>query len=126
MKKLTMIMAIILIAGLLAGCGVTPEQSLLDYIVADPDWTNLTVGGTQQLTITAYYEDETYADVTSDCDYCSNYPDIATVDREGLITAVGVIGEGAWIEVYYYQENDFTNLRERFDKIGVTIIESEE
>ena len=36
MKKLTVLVAVILIAGLLAGCWVLPE-SKLDIIVADTD-----------------------------------------------------------------------------------------
>lgn len=123
MKKLTVLIAVMLIAGLLSGCWLFPEQPLLDYIVADPSPIILTVGDTQQLTVIAYYEDETYADVTSDCDYWARYPEIVTVDREGLVTAIGVTEERRCINVYYYQKNDFTNQRERVVYINATITE---
>ncbi|MBA7545617.1 hypothetical protein ES705_37986 [subsurface metagenome] len=125
MKKLTVLVAVILIAGLLSGCWLFPEQSLLDYIVADPGEITLKVGETQQLTITAWYEDGTSANVTSDCDYFSTIPGVATVDSEGSVTAVEVPWfEGdTWIKVTYCQENDSTDQRIREACIKVIVTE---
>ena len=89
MKKLTVLVAVILIAGLLAGCWVLPE-SKLDYIEAVPDKVDLLSPRSstqQQLTITAFYEDGVNADVTIDCDYLSSDTKVVTVNDEGLIVA---------------------------------------
>ncbi|GAI63593.1 unnamed protein product, partial [marine sediment metagenome] len=78
MKKLTVLVAVILIAGLLSGCWLFPE-SKLNYIEADPKEVTLYFSPTklsstenkttQQLEVTAYYIDGDIADVTLECDY---------------------------------------------------------
>jgi len=89
MKKLTVLVVIMLVAGLLAGCWVLPE-SKLDYIEADPDKVDLLYlrSSTKQLTVTAFYEDGVSADVTIDCDYLSSDIKVVTVNDEGLIVSV--------------------------------------
>ena len=124
MKKLTVLVAVILIAGLLAGCWVLPE-SKLDKIVADPDEVTLyltqAAGNTQQLEVTAYYEDKTCADVTPSCDYNSSLSNTAglAVSDEGLITAKNE-GE-ATILVTYTQHNAWTGRIIRTDEVDVTV-----
>ena len=119
MKKLTVLVAIILIAGLLTGCWVLPE-SKLDYIEAIPNEVNLNTEITQkQLEVTAYYDDETSADVTSNCDYSSSDTEVVTVNDEGLIVAVGS-GE-ANILVSYTQHNFWTGMRIRTCEVEVTV-----
>ena len=98
-------------------------EPLLDYILADPAGITLTVGDTQQLTITAWYEDGTSADVTSDCAYWAKHPEIVTVDGEGLVTAIGVGKNNSCITAKYYQENDFTNQRMDSITIGAEVTE---
>lgn len=132
MKKLTLLIAVILIAGLLAGCGILPEKSQLDYIKADPIEVTLnlgtTLGATQKLTqrleVTAHYEDLTYADVTSNCKYSSSNTEV-TVNDEGLIEAVTFISfpsEGeATILVTYTQHNFWTGRIIRTAEVEVTV-----
>jgi len=129
MKKLTVLVAVILIAGLLAGCWVLPE-SKLDYIEADPDKVDLLRLRlpTQQLTITAFYEDGVSADVTIDCDYLSSDTKVVTVNDEGLIVYVepeGVVGFGlireATILITYTQHNAWTGRIIRTCEVEVTV-----
>lgn len=93
MKRLTVIVAVILIAGLLSGCWLFPE-SKLDYIEANPKEVTLYLtqvpGNTQQLEVTASYIDGNIADVTLECDYApstASDTEVVTVSDEGLITA---------------------------------------
>jgi len=130
MKKLIVVVAIILIAGLLAGCWVLPE-SKLDYIEADPDEVTLNIksltGITQQLEITAYYADGTNADVASICRYNSSDIEVVTVNDEGLV--VGVKPEGltlanfgeAIILATYTQHNFWTGRIIRTCKVNVMV-----
>ena len=132
MKKLTVLVAVILIAGLLAGCWVLPE-SKLDYIEADPDKVDLLSPRSstqQQLTITAFYEDGVNADVTIDCDYLSSDTKVVTVNDEGLIVYVEpgtdiVIGPGlkreATILVTYTQHNFWTGRIIETCEVEVTV-----
>ena len=130
MKKLIVLVAVILIAGLLAGCWVLPE-SKLDYIEADPDKVTLNpqslTGITQQLEVTAFYDDDTIADVTSNCDYISDRPEVVTVNDEGLIVGVkpspfGALSEEATILVTHTQHNFWTGRIIRTCKVDVTIL----
>lgn len=120
MKKLTILMAVILIVTLLTGCWLFPE-SKLDSIEIDTDEITLTVGETYQLKITAFYEDETSADVTSNCDYLSSVSDteVLTVNDEGLITGVKI--GGAIITVIYTQHNLWTGRIIRTAEVDVTV-----
>ncbi|MBA7563021.1 hypothetical protein ES695_11195 [Candidatus Atribacteria bacterium 1244-E10-H5-B2] len=128
MKKLTVLMAIILIAGLLSGCWLFPE-SKLDYIKAKPDKVTLTmltmdslIGITQQLEVTAFYEDLTEADVTLECDYAPltvSNTEVVTVNDKGLITAKGK-GK-AEILVSYTQRNFLTSNIIRTCKVKILV-----
>ena len=119
MKKLTVLVAVMLIVGLLAGCWVLPE-SKLDYIEADPDKVTLNTGLLEvQLEVTAYYTDGTSADVTSDCDYISSNTGVATVSDEGLITAK-TMGKST-ILVSHTQHNFWTGRIIRTCEVEVTV-----
>lgn len=118
MKKLTVLVVIMLVASLLAGCWVFPE-SKLDYIEAKVNVAALGIVSTRQLKVTAYYEDLTEADVTIDCEYLSSNPDVAIVNNEGLITSK-IIGE-ATILVTYTQHNFWTGRIIRTDEVNVTV-----
>jgi len=119
MKKLTVLVAVILIAGLLAGCWVLPE-SKLDKIEADPDEVILSTNLlTQQLEVTAYYTDGTSADVTSNCDYISSDTGVVTVSDEGLITAKKM-GDSI-ILVSHTQHNFWTGRITRTVEVNVTV-----
>jgi len=133
MKKLTVLVAVILITGLLAGCWVLPE-SKLDRIVADPDKVDLAqyprlLPNQQQLTITAFYDDGASADVTIDCDYLSSDIEIATVNDEGLIMYVApevynadpTATRNANILVTYTHHNAWTGMRSETCKVEVTV-----
>ncbi len=130
MKKLTVLMAIILIAGLLSGCWLFPG-SKLDYIEADPDKVTLYFGPqlnnteiktTEQLEVTAYYTDENKADVTLECDYAPltvSNTEVVTVNDEGLITAKS---KGNTIVLVSYTEGSFwTGRITRTDEVKVLV-----
>jgi len=129
MKKLTVLMAIILIAGLLSGCWLFPG-SKLDYIEADPDKVTLNFGTplgatqklTQQLTVTAFYEDLTEADVTLECDYAPltvSNTEVVTVNDEGLITAKSK--GNAIVLVSYTEGNFWTGRITRTDEVKILV-----
>ena len=133
MRKLTILIAIILIVGLLAGCGgwVTPAPKL-DYIEVEPDEvtliTNSYTGSTEQLEVTAYYVVCGANDVTSDCEYVSSNTEIVTVSDKGLV--VGKIPEflppgsdftEATILVTYTQHNAWTGMIVRTTEVDVTV-----
>ena len=120
MKKLTVLVVVMLLAGLLAGCWVLPE-SKLDEIVVEPGAITLSVGETQQLEVTAWYDDKTSADVTPSCDYNSSLSNTAGVDVEGLITAVEA-GE-ATILVSYTQHNFWTGRIIRTAEVEVEVFD---
>jgi len=129
MKKLTVLVAVMLIAVLLAGCWVLPS-SKLDYIDVEPDDVILSnkslTGITQQLEVIAWYEDITYVDVTSNCDYVSDRPEVVIVSDEGLIVGVkpspfGALMEEATILVTYTQHNAWTGMRVRTAEVDVTV-----
>ena len=58
-------------------------------IAASPTPVTMPIGETQQLTITATYDDASTADVTGTSTYVSDDETVATVSTGGLITAVG-------------------------------------
>jgi len=129
MKKLTVLVVIMLVAGLLAGCWVLPE-SKLDYIEADPKEVTLNTksltGITEQLEVTAYYSDGTDANVTSNCEYLSSNTEIVTVNDEGLIVAVKVdnpiaLKREATILITYTQHNFWTGRVIRTTEVDVTV-----
>ena len=76
----------------------------LESISAEPESVSLLVGGTEQLTITATYSDESTADVTAGASYVSDDETVATVSEAGLIT--GVAESDATVTVTYLTETD--------------------
>ena len=60
----------------------------LDSIAASPSEVNLTIGKTQQLTITATYSDASTDNVTAEASYESSDTSVATVSDAGVITAI--------------------------------------
>ena len=130
MKKLiTVLVVIMLVTGLLAGCGIMPESKLWKIEVEPTDFGGITlyvnpaqfpaVDGTCQLEVTAFYDDGTIADVTLDCEYISSDSKIAFVSNEGLITAIKV-GD-ATISVIYTQQNFWTSDITRTAKVEITV-----
>ena len=119
MKKLTVLLAVILITGLLAGCWLFPGSKLDEITVYPEGPITLNIEGTQQLEVTAWYEDKTNADVTPSCDYNSSLSNTAGVDVEGLITAVET-GE-ATILITYTQHNFWTGRIIRTAEVKVTV-----
>jgi hypothetical protein len=121
MKKLTVLVAVILIAGLFAGCGILPGSRLYEIEISQDFWgiTFSIEDATYQLEVTAHYDDGTIADVTLDCDYTSSNPDVAIVGDEGLITAVE-IGDTN-ILARYTQRNFWTGDITRTAEVEVTI-----
>ncbi|MBA7580866.1 hypothetical protein ES708_22763 [subsurface metagenome] len=127
MKKLTILLVVImLVAVLLAGCWVSPELKL-DYIEADPEEVTLTEGEICQLTVIAFYDYSGANDVTLDCDYVSNNIEVATVNDEGLITAIDLEGSEkaqkgeATILITYTQHNFWTGMRVETAEVKVTV-----
>ena len=128
MKKLTVLVVIMLIAGLLAGCWVLPESKLISICV-DPEEMFLADPGTAFdvlsttgaiVSVTANYEDGTSEDIKlTDCEYSSNDPDIATVNSEGLVIAKS-IGDTT-ILVTYTQHNFWTGRITEIDIVGVFV-----
>ena len=82
---------------------------VLDSIAAVPDAVSLPVGGTQQLTVTATYDDASTDDVTAEADYESSDTSVATVSAAGLITAVG---KGSATVTVAYSEGAVTKTAE--------------
>lgn len=97
MKKLTVLVVVILIAGLLAGCWLFSDEPELISIVVEPEGIYLADPGTAYdllsttgtiESVTACYDDWTTKEIVlTDCEYISLNTDVATV-FEGLITAV--------------------------------------
>jgi len=75
--------------GTLNEIGTAPVEKTLQSIGALPATVPLALSGTQQLAITATYDNSTTADVTSTSTYASNKPTVATVSSSGLITGIG-------------------------------------
>lgn len=67
----------------------TPVDPVLTSISVSPDSAALKVGKDAQLAVTALYSDGSKKDVTSDADYSTANPSIATVSDTGKVTALG-------------------------------------
>jgi len=131
MKKLAVLVAIMLIAGLLAGCWVLPESRLISIVVepegmylADPGASFDLLSTTEAIeSVTANYNDGTSEDIElTDCEYSSNDPEVAVVnivEDEVWIRAVGA-GE-AVILVTYTQHNFWTGRVIETDIVGVFV-----
>jgi len=131
MKKLAVLMAIILVTGLLAGCWLMPESRLIS-IVVEPESMDLVLPKPTDLipenagiieSVTANYNDGTSEDIKlTDCEYSSNDPDVAVVDIVGDEVWIRAIGVGeAVILVSYTQHNAWTGRRTEVDIIGVFV-----
>ncbi len=75
-----------LMLGLLAGCSTTTYT--LRSIISSPKSVSLDVGGTQQLTITAGYNQGPAVVVTAQCSFKSTNASIVTVSASGLVVGV--------------------------------------
>ncbi len=62
----------------------------LNGIVVSPTDPTLPVGATMRFTATAYYNDQTTGDITTEVSWSSSDPSVATIDSSGLATAVAV------------------------------------
>lgn len=85
--------AVALVAGasvLLAGCdsSSTTEAKTLSSIAVSPSTANLAIGGTQALTVTGSYSDNTTAAITSGVTYTSSANTVATASTAGVVTAL--------------------------------------
>jgi uncharacterized protein YjdB len=90
MKNIRMVL-FLLFAGTLAVSLATCAGSLaLNGIGLIPANPNLFVGGTQQFTANAYYNDQTIRDITTQVAWSSSDPSVATVDSSGLATAIAL------------------------------------
>jgi len=90
-KKVAFVLtAIILLTLILPGCtgSTTPTGPALKTIANDVQIISLKVGATQQLKITATFDDGSTKDVTAACTYSSSVPAAAAVSATGLVTAV--------------------------------------
>jgi len=123
MKKLTILVVIMLVAGLLAGCWVFPESKLISICV-NPEGMFLEPEETEPIiSVTANYNDGTSEDIKlTDCEYLSGDPDIAIVEiveDEVLIKAVET-GDTT-ILVTYTQHNFWTGRVIETDIVGVFV-----
>jgi uncharacterized protein YjdB len=85
--------AVALVAGasvLLAGCDSsdTTSPKTLSSIAVSPSTANLAIGGTQALTITGSYSDNTTAALTSGVTFTSSANTVATASTAGVVTAL--------------------------------------
>ena len=129
MKKLAVLVAVILIAGLLAGCWVLPESKLIS-IVVEPEGMDLTYPATALSehtkaieSVTANYEDGTseYIELT-DCEYSSNDPEVAIVNIVGDKVWIKAVKSGeTTILVTYTQHNFWTGRVTETDIVGVFV-----
>ena len=85
MKKLTLLVAVILIAGLLTGCSPPIYYRITPNLAANTVFLGKEAGITEFQLVMTYSNGN--IDVTSDCDYDSNNTGVA-IAVEGLITAV--------------------------------------
>lgn len=129
MKKLTVLVVITLIAGLLAGCWVLPESKLIS-IVVEPEGMYLEdpataiTGHTEPIiSVTANYSDGTSEDIElTDCEYLSNDPEVAIVDIVGEEVWIRAVGTGdTTILVTYTQHNFWTGRVIETDTVGVFV-----
>ena len=120
MKKLIMLVVIILVMGLLAGCWLYTEPKIISICV-NPEGMFLDPGETEPIiSVTANYNDGNSDDIKlTDCEYCTYDCLVATVNVEGLVTAEN-IGETE-ILVTYTQHNFWTGRVIETDIIGVFV-----
>ena len=130
MKKLTVLVAVILIAGLLAGCWLFSDEPKLISITVVPESMELvTLNNTfvGYLTgpiesITANYDNWTSEPIAlTDCEYSSNDPEIAIVDIVEDEVLVRAIGTGETYILVSYTEGKFPFEITEKDIVGVLV-----
>ncbi len=72
-----------------------PNTPALASVTVEPTSRSMTGGASQQLAVTAHYADGTTRDVTGLATFQSNEAGIIAVDKRGITTATGVMGEAA-------------------------------
>jgi len=130
MKKLAVLVVIILVAGLLAGCWLFPEPKLIS-IVVEPEAMYLDEPGTSSLncknqdaikSVTACYDDWTTKEIEpADCEYLSSDPDIVVVDIVGNEVWVRAVGTGEAYILVSYTERNFPIKVTQEDIVGVFV-----
>lgn len=125
MKKLAMLVAVMLIVGLLAGCWVLPESKLISICV-EPEGMELKAldpDAEAIVSVTANYNDGTSEDIKlTDCEYLSNDPEVAIVDIVGDEVWIRAVGTGnTTILVTYTQHNFWTGRVTETDIVGVFV-----
>jgi len=130
MKKLTVLVVVILIAGLLTGCWLFSDEPELISITVDPEdmelagpiGTNLLSTTEHIISVTANYDDWTTKDIAPiDCGYLSSDPDIAIVDIVGDKVWIRAIGTGETYILVSYTEGKFPFKTTQEDIVGVTV-----
>ncbi len=90
MKKSRIILFILLTASLAVFLTTCAGSLALNGVAITPANPHLLAGGTQQLTATAYWNDQTTQDITTQVVWSSSNPAVATVDSSGLATAFAI------------------------------------
>ena len=130
MKKLIMLVAVILIAGLLTGCWLFSDEPNFISITVDPEdmelagptGTNLLSTREPIISVTANYDDWTTKNIApTDCGYLSNDPDIAIVDIVGNEVLIRSVGTGETYILISYTEGKFPFKTTQEDIVGVTV-----
>ncbi len=95
-------------------CQVTVKIRPISTFKLDKTNLSLIEGQSEQLTLTLAPENASYADY----EWCSTNTKVATVDKDGKVTAVGA-GE-ATITVTHYPANDYDSMKEAECTVTVT------
>ena len=90
MKKSRIILFLLLTASLAVFLTTCAGSLALNGVAIGPANPHLFTGGTQQLTATAYWNDQTTQDITAQVVWSSSNPAVATVDSSGLATALSI------------------------------------
>lgn len=78
----------LLLAVVLVGCPDEESERALESVALAQEAATLDVGDTYQLVALASYDDATATDVSAIADWSSSDPAVATVDQNGLVTAL--------------------------------------
>jgi len=129
MKKLIVLVAVILIAGLLTGCWLFSDEPEFISITVLPESMDLkspaaaiTEYTEPIVSVTANYDNWTTKEIAPiDCEYSSNDPDIAVVDIVGDKVWVRAIGTGKTYILVSYTEGKFPFKTTQEDIVGVLV-----
>lgn len=69
---------------------LTVTSAILDSLVLSPDSTTIALGTTQKFIVTGIFDDETAQDLTSIASWASSDDTVATINTNGLVSAVAV------------------------------------